>query len=164
MNKKAVADFLGVSIRRVEQFDAQGRLGEKTYQKGKTGKEAHFEKEAVEKLKAELNAPDTAILTIPKEIKIFASQLAEAIVARREELSGEAVRSLSGSSTEAKKEAVRTSEKLLLNVAECCALTGLSKERVYDALDTGKLKGQKDIIGRGWRIKRADLDEFINNL
>jgi excisionase family DNA binding protein len=148
MNKKEVAEFLGVSIRRVEQFDSQKRLGEKTYQKGKTGKEAHFQKEAVEKLKTELNSTDTAIATNSLDARLFVSSLIDAISNREQP----------------HKEAVRTSEKLLLNVNECRGLTGLSEDRIYDALDSGKLKGKKNEIGRGWKIKRKDLDEFINNL
>ncbi len=57
---------------------------------------------------------------------------------------------------------VRTSEKLLLNLNDCRLLTGLSDANLRDAIKAGTLKGK--IIGRGYKIKRQDLDDFVNNL
>lgn len=65
MDKKAVKAALGVSIRRVEQFASEGRLGEVKYVRGKTGKQADYDPEAVAKLKAELETPDTQLETAP---------------------------------------------------------------------------------------------------
>lgn len=59
MNKKEVAEALGVSIRRVETFASEGRLGEVRYVRGRTGKQADFDPEVVERLKAELESVDT---------------------------------------------------------------------------------------------------------
>jgi len=59
MNKKEAAEILGVSVRLVERYAGQGRIGEVTYVRGKTGKQADYSKEAVEKLKLELEAPMT---------------------------------------------------------------------------------------------------------
>lgn len=60
MDKKAAAAALGVTVRRVEKFDEEGRLGEKRYVRGRTGKQRDFEPEAVERLKFELESVDTA--------------------------------------------------------------------------------------------------------
>ena len=149
MNKKEVAEYLGVSTRIVEKYASEGRLGDITYIRGKTGKQAKYDAGAVEGLKKILESPDTALTAARSpDARLFVASLIEAISNREQP----------------RKEAVRTSEKLLLNVAECCALTGLSEDRIYDVLKSGKLKGQKDTIGRGWRVKRTDLDDFINNL
>jgi excisionase family DNA binding protein len=59
-------------------------------------------------------------------------------------------------------QAVRTSEKLLLNLTDCRLLTGLSDANLRDAIRGGKLKAK--IIGRGYKVKRADLDEFVEKL
>jgi excisionase family DNA binding protein len=45
---------------------------------------------------------------------------------------------------------------------DCQLLTGLSRLTLRDAIDSGKLKAK--IIGRGYKIKRQNLDEFIKNL
>jgi excisionase family DNA binding protein len=57
---------------------------------------------------------------------------------------------------------VRASEKLLLNLTDCRLLTGLSDYYLRDSIKAGTLKAK--IIGRGYKIKKQDLDEFVKNL
>ncbi len=151
MNKKEVSESLGVSVRRVEQFDEKGRLGAKTYLKGKTGKEAHWESEAVERLKVELNStdtPDTNLQTLRSpDARLFAASLIEAMQNRNEPR---------------KSGLVEIADKPLLKLDEAAALTGLSRQILRDAIRAEELKAK--LIGRAFRIKRADLDNFIKNL
>ncbi len=153
VNKKEVSEFLGVSVRRVEQFDEKGRLGAKTYVKGKTGKEAHWESEAVERLKVELNStdtPDTSLQTLRSpDARLFVASLVEAFQSRDE------------SKQKAGRD-VAVENKPLLKLDEAAALTGLSRQILRKAIDSEELKGK--LIGRAYRIKRDDLDEFIKNL
>jgi excisionase family DNA binding protein len=146
MNKKEVSEFLSVSTRIVEKYASEGRLGEVTYVRGKTGKQAQYDREAVENLKRMLESPDTSLATKSPDARLFAAQLVEALINREQPRS----------------EAIRTSEKILLNLNDCRLLTGLSDANLRDAVHDGRLKGK--IIGRGWKIKRQDLDKFIKNL
>jgi excisionase family DNA binding protein len=146
MNKKEVAEFLKVSTRIVEKYASEGRLGEVTYIRGKTGKQAEYNREAVENLKTILESPDTALTTKSPDARLFAAQLVKALT----------------NIEQPRSEAIRTSEKILLNLNDCRLLTGLSDANLRDAIHNNKLKAK--IIGRGWKIKRQDLDEFINNL
>lgn len=50
--------------------------------------------------------------------------------------------------------------KLVFSLAEASAVSGLAKDRLAEACQTGKLKAQKNTIGRGWRVKRDDLDAY----
>jgi hypothetical protein len=162
MNKKEASEFLGVSIRLVEKYAATGRLGEITYIRGRTGKQAEYNQDAAEKLKAALESPDTALTTNSPDARLFVAQLVEAM-ASREQAHVEAIRGLlSGSSEEPRSASVRVSEKLLLDLKDCRALTGLSDANLRAAIHSKKLVGQ--IIGRGFKIKRSDLDKFIKNL
>jgi predicted transcriptional regulator len=147
MNKKQVAEFLGVSTRIVEKYASQGRLGEINYVRGKTGKQAEYDREAVESLKTILESPDTA-LTVAKtpDARLFVAQLLSSITTLEE----------------SRGVSVRVSEKLLLNLKDCMLLTGLSEQNLRDAIKSEKLKAK--IIGRGWKIKKQDLDDFVNNL
>jgi hypothetical protein len=151
MNKKEVSEFLGVSTRLVEKYASEGRLGEVTYVRGKTGKQAEYNKDAVEKLKSALESPDTSLTTTTPDARLFVAQLVEAIT-NRGQVNIEEPRSAS----------IRVSEKLLLNLNDCRLLTGLSNENLRSAIKAGTLKAK--IIGRGWKVKRQDLDEFVNNL
>jgi hypothetical protein len=59
MNKKDASQALGISIRLVEKYAGEGRLGEVRYVRGKTGKQADYDPEAVERLRVELESVDT---------------------------------------------------------------------------------------------------------
>jgi excisionase family DNA binding protein len=151
VNKKEVSEFLGVSVRRVEQFDEKGRLGAKTYVKGKTGKEAHWESEAVERLKVELNStdtPDTGLQARSPDARLFVASLVEAMQTQNEQ--------------KRKSGLVGIADKPLLKLDEASALTGLSRQILRDAIKAEELKAK--LIGRAYRIKRADLDDFVKNL
>lgn len=103
-------------------------------------------KNAVETLKKQLESPDTAIATKNPDARLFVAQLLEAITTREQP----------------RNEPIRASEKLLLNLKDCQLLTGLSRLTIRDAIDSGNLKAR--IIGRGYKIKRRDLDQFVSNL
>jgi excisionase family DNA binding protein len=80
------------------------------------------------------------------DARLFVASLVEALQSRDEPRSA----------------SVRTSEKILLNLSDCRLLTGLSADHLRDAIKNGTLKAK--IIGRGYKVKRIDLDTFIENL
>jgi excisionase family DNA binding protein len=162
MNKKEAAEYLGVSTRLVEKYASEGRIGAVTYVRGRTGKQAEYDRQAVEKLKATLDTPDTALAARTPEARLFAALLAE-ILERREQANIEAIRGLlKGGSDKPRSASVRLSEKLLLTINDCRMLTGLSRQILRQAIRDGKLKG--GLIGRSFRIKRDDLDRYIKKL
>jgi excisionase family DNA binding protein len=162
MNKKEASEFLGVSTRLVEKYASEGRLGEVTYVRGRTGKQAEYDRQAVEKLKAVLDTPDTAIATRTPDARLFAAHLVE-ILERREQANIEAIRGLlNEGSNKPRSASIRISEKTLLTINDCRLLTGLSRQLLRQAIEDGKLKGR--IIGRAYRVKREDLDRYIANL
>ncbi|MDJ0591892.1 MAG: helix-turn-helix domain-containing protein [Pleurocapsa sp. MO_226.B13] len=57
---------------------------------------------------------------------------------------------------------VPVEEKLLLTLSEVQALTGLSRETLRDAIKNEELPAK--IIGKAWRIKRGDLEDYVENL
>jgi excisionase family DNA binding protein len=147
MNKKEAAELLSISTRQVETHAREGRLGEVTYVRGKTGKQAEYDREAVENLKRMLDSPDTALTaTRSPDARLFVAQLVEAITSR----------------DDPRGASVRVGEKLLLNLNDCRLLTGLSDANLRDAIKAGTLKAK--IIGRGYKVKRSDLDEFVSEL
>ena len=102
--------------------------------------------EAVEMLEDTLESPDTVLAVKTPGARLFGPPLVEALESREEPRSA----------------SVRTSEKLLLNLTDCRLLTGLSDANLRNAIKAGTLKAK--IIGRGYKVKRQDLDEFINSL
>ncbi len=135
MNKKEVSLFLGRSTRLVEQYVSEGKLGEVTYVRGKTGDQAEYNRLAVEKLKVELQSPNPSVdNTSPEE-------------PYAEDLRG----LLSILLEETRSQSVRTSEKLLLNINDCRLLTGLSDSSLKNAIKNGTLKAK--IIGRAYKVR-----------
>jgi excisionase family DNA binding protein len=57
---------------------------------------------------------------------------------------------------------VPIADKVLLTVRDCQLLTGLSEQTIRDAIRAGTLKGK--VIGRGYKVKRSDLNAFIDSL
>ncbi len=162
MNKKEAAEYLGVSTRLVEKYASEGRIGAVTYVRGRTGKQAEYDRQAVEKLRGALDTPDTAIAARTPDARLFAAHLVE-ILERREQANMEALRGLlKGGSDKPRSASIRLSEKILLTINDCRLLTGLSRQLLRQAIEDGKLKGR--IIGRGFRVKRDDLDAFIKKL
>jgi excisionase family DNA binding protein len=58
---------------------------------------------------------------------------------------------------------IRTTEKLTLTLAEAAELSGLSRGFLREAIAKKKLKGIRG-AGRGFRIKRSDLETFVRGL
>jgi excisionase family DNA binding protein len=176
MNKQEAAEYLGVSIRALERYVQQGKISVR-YEKGKTRPTANFDQSELEAFKTELNQPtikpaietrqiateeqpQQANLTYPSgEITTFdeVSQFSEIGVI--EKLSG-IIESLLGRSDN--QPLVPIADKLLLTIAEVQALTGLSREVLRDAIAAGELKAK--VIGKGWRVKRSDLEDYIDKL
>lgn len=164
MNKQEAADFLGVSVRALERYVSQGKISVR-YEKGKTRPTANFDPQELEAFRAELTQPtykprqiptpsqpaeDTA-LTYSGEIADFGE------VTAIDKLAGIIERLL-----QRDLPVVPIADKLLLTISEAQALTGLSREFLRDAIASGELKAK--VIGKGWRIKRSDLDNFIDEL
>ena len=52
--------------------------------------------------------------------------------------------------------------RLMLDLRDASIISGLSKSYLKSAIKEGTLKAK--LIGRGWKVKRSDLDQFISDL
>ncbi|MBW4636291.1 MAG: helix-turn-helix domain-containing protein [Iphinoe sp. HA4291-MV1] len=170
MNKQEAADFLGVSVRALERYVQQGRISVR-YEKGKTRPTAHFDSSELEVFKTELEQPSYKPAVESRQIATEQQPETDKPVLYTGEISefGEIsvvdklssiIEALLGKTEN--QPSVPIGDKLLLTLAEAQALTGLSKEILRDAIAQGKLKAK--IIGRSWRIKRSDLEQYIATL
>jgi excisionase family DNA binding protein len=160
MDKKAVAAALSITKRQVETYASQGRLGEVTYIRGRTGRQAVYGEAEVERLKLELESPDRPMGMMPRRDAGAASALIapadrERFITALEALSKGANRRGAGFGA-------YISEKIILTLNDAAALTSLSKTSLRKAIKAGKLNAKK--IGKGWKIKRSDLNDFAAKL
>lgn len=167
MNKQEAAQLLNCSVRAIERYVQQGKISV-VYEKGKTRTVATFNEVELERFKEELERSliKPAILEprqmspeSQSELAILKDDAGE--IGEVGEV-GDIDRMSSIIEMLLQVQSVRIAEKVLLTIAEAQALTGLSREILRDAIASGCLKSKK--IGKPWRIKRSDLDAFIENL
>ncbi|MBD2536200.1 helix-turn-helix domain-containing protein [Nostoc flagelliforme FACHB-838] len=170
MNKQEAADFLSVSVRALERYVQQGRISVK-YEKGKTRPTANFDPTELEAFKEELNQPTIKPAFESRQIATEQQPQTGKLVHQSGEIAefGEIgvidklssiIEGLLGRGDN--QPVVPIADKLLLTIAEAQALTGLSREFLRDAITSGELKAK--VIGKSWRVKRADLEEYVEKL
>ena len=167
MNKKQAAEYLGVSVRALERYVQQGKLTVR-YEKGKTRSTANFDQTELEAFKEELNQPTikpavesrqitTDVYDETDIVPVNVAEFGEFTVVDR--LAGMVEMLITRGD---KKPTVPIESKILLTLDEAQALTGLSKGYLREAIRQGSLKAKQ--IGKSWRVKRSDLDDFIEDL
>ncbi len=186
MNKKEVAEALNVSTRLVERYASENRLGEVTYVRGKTGKQAQYNREAVERLKAELESVDSLLPANSPETGIIAPRGAQSEQVLRvtalltsidDRLATQAdnfadfrpghpffdlVQKLIEQASDVP--IADLSHKLMLSLPEAARLSGVPVEALRAAVKAGKLKIVES-TGRGFgKVKRPDLETYIRKL
>jgi excisionase family DNA binding protein len=158
MDKESAAEFLGVSTRTLQRYTTQGKIAV-VYKHGKTGAEADYNKSELERFK-EQQESITYQPAQQQQITGEGQSLALAPIQRESAaLAGVAAATAILERLQPTRQSVPIESKPLLKLNEAAALTGLSRQTLRTAIDNNKLKAQ--IPGRAWRIKRADLDSYI---
>jgi excisionase family DNA binding protein len=157
MNKEEARNELGISVRSLQRL-VQSKKISVTYRRGESGKqEAIFNPEEIENYKRERDA---------EIIKPSVATTGDTALARSDATTGDTALARNVIETifnlGLQKPTVAIADKPLLKLDEAAALTGLSRQLLRQSIESGKLKGK--IIGRGFRVKRDDLDEFIKKL
>jgi excisionase family DNA binding protein len=177
MNKTEAAKFLGVSPRAVERYTTAGRLAA-TYTRGKTGQVLTFDEDELQRFKDELEAPQPKAIAGTVAIEGDSgrqgatSQLARVVGAsslQRSETATDVMRMLAtlaqgatGGGKVRQGATVPIESKLQLSREEAQELANVGPTVLRAAIADGELEAKK--IGGAWRIKRTDLDKWIEGL
>lgn len=168
MTKQEAADFLECSVRQLERYTSENRIGVK-YTKGKTRPTPTYEESEVAAFKAALETPVYRGVVTPAESRQLATQsdsgLSQPSQLEAFEAMARVLTAAMRQNSEPEKRALTVPEiaaKPLLKLDEAALLTGLSRATLRAAIDAGELSGRQ--IGRAWRIKRGDLDSYIEKL
>ena len=178
MNKVEASKFLGVSEKTIERYKSAGRISARMKRvKGVDNKSRHildFNESDLERLKRELDHQKVypsvivrhrqtgtstdidrrAINSANTEIELDRQSVSQTHLAvLLQQISKVFERQLDASNR---------AHKLVLDLAEASAISGLPKSFLRQAIKDGQLKAQ--IIGRGWKVKRSDLDQYIADL
>jgi excisionase family DNA binding protein len=157
MDKEAAAKFLGVSTRTLQRYTTQNKISV-TYRHGKTGAEADYNEDELERFKEQQDSATYQPAHTTLNGQSQALTLNQITTTTGIERLATVLQSLHPSL----HQRVAIENKPLLKLDEAATLTGLARQTLRKAIDDKKLKAQ--IVGRAWRIKRADLDLYIKNL
>jgi excisionase family DNA binding protein len=160
MNKEEAANYIGASVRTLQRLTGAGKIPV-SYERGHKGDEARYSQSDLD---AYLQSQKPAALMRPDagagDGNGSASQ-AMSLVATH----GAAGTAASAALIEAFAQIaapVRVSEKFTLSLIEAAQLSGLSRGHLREAIEEKQLKAR--IIGRGFRVKRQDLEAYIRKL
>jgi excisionase family DNA binding protein len=154
MNKEEAAKELGISVRSLQRLAEKKKISV-TLKRGNSGKqEAFFDPDEITNYKRERDVE----IVKPASVTTDVTALARSDVDPAKFF--EALRNAVVS--EQKPVSVAIADKPLLKLDEASALTGLSREILRKAIDAGTLKGK--LIGKAYRVKRSDLDSYIDKL
>ena len=182
MNKNEAAAFLKIGVRSLERYTSAGRVTAQKI-KVKTGFALDYDPAELARFKTELEAPPPASPNGADNSEIALARISSASLATSsanaspdsadamarlavqspilalliEELAARRAEKLTAPNI-----VQETASKVLLTLDDCQRLTGLSRAILRDAIESGDLKAKK--IGRAWRIKRNDLDKFVESL
>jgi excisionase family DNA binding protein len=173
-NKQEAADYLGVSVRTLLRLIDQGKLGHMP--KRRPAEETRFDASELERYQREMNGAAAGIVSgvvvpvtpgTPFENQTLERRAGDVTsmldtLDAGDALDTPAMQDRMLRAFEAMAAPVRLSDKLTLSLAEAGLLAGLSRGHLREAIAAKKLKAR--IIGRGWRVKRDDLDAYVKKL
>jgi len=168
MNKQEAAEYLGVSVRTLQRLTAQGEISAGEV-RGKTGMVTDYAEEELDRFKQEeeRKAQDATRYVRPHVIPVTPDSATPAQTALALGRAGnspaliELIAALEQAHA-ARTQPVPVADKLTLSLMEASQLSGLSRGHLRQAIEEKKLKAR--IIGRGWRVKREDLDAYVKKL
>jgi excisionase family DNA binding protein len=163
MKKADAAKFLEISEKTLERLVKNGEISSKL-EKGKTRDVVVFDDEELkvfkEKRESSKHRPAFSTDDLPAQNSLLLIPTKTDNIDRQNQ-TFEFLEVLTNALT-SQKSVVPIADKVLLTVKECRALTGLSEQTIRDAIRDERLKSR--VIGLGFKVKRSDLNEFINTL
>lgn len=162
MNKKDAANYLGISTRALEGHASKGELSVR-YVKGRTGDVADYDEGELRRLKAKLDSKRAARPAVMPD-SLEGREGEPRTLARLSDVAAPEWLTALAALTSDRKSQPRADvgSKIMLTLADAAELSSLSEYHLREAIKAGKLKGK--IIGRGYKIKRADLDAYVKRL
>jgi excisionase family DNA binding protein len=157
MNKEDAATELGISVRSLQRLVQSEKISVR-YKRGESGnQEAIYDPGEIQNYKQQRDAEVIKPAAVTRDDTALARSGA---TTNDTKLARNVIETLFNLGLQ--KPVVAIADKPLLKLDEASALTGLSRQILRQAIEDGKLKGR--IIGRAYRVKRGDLDEYIESL
>jgi len=168
---KEAAEYLGVSVKTLERRIALGDISV-AYVPGATGKLRTFDRAELDRFKqAEAEKMVATTYVARPRVASVASDAPDSPAMLQRLNTGHnsgALIELIAAIEQARAQlppALTVSDlshKLTLSLVEAAQLSGLSRNHLRAAIEAKKLKAR--VIGRGWRVKKDDLQAYVRKL
>jgi Helix-turn-helix domain len=159
MRKKEAAKYVGCSVRSLENYTSQGRIGVK-YERSKTRPVALYSRAELDRLKVELDstlyAPAISTQEEGKRGSIVRRDSASDLMLVLSRIF-EAMQELAGKDRELS--IVELAHMPLLKLKEAQRYSNLSQTELLGAIEADELKATRE--NGEWRIRREVLEEYI---
>jgi len=160
MNKEQAAAYIGVSVRTLQRLTGKGKIPV-TYERGPKGDEARYSQADLDQY--QLSQRPVALMRPNSGATSDVTDGATQAMTVGATNGAAVMASESFMHAMAQMAApVRVSEKFLLSLVEAAQLSGLSRNHLRAAIESKKLKAK--IIGRGWRVKKEELQAYVRKL
>ncbi|GAC1457326.1 MAG: hypothetical protein NVS2B14_00570 [Chamaesiphon sp.] len=169
LTKQEAAEFLGVTVRTLERYGQEGKIGGR-YKKGKTRSILVYDQDELETFKAQLETKTykPAVENTSTNTDTEKTELSRFVEVNQVSPSLDKLSMLVDTLQRVREEheidraTVPIHYKLTLSLDEASALSGISRQRLRDAIRSGTLKAIA--LGRGYRVKRTDLESFVSSI
>jgi excisionase family DNA binding protein len=165
LDKETAAAALGITTRKLELLATQGKIG-RVYVPGKRGKQVRFKREELERVREQL--ADESVTEQPAAALVKSSSQNPAQPGALDIANNQAAILYAGAmdrladAVKSQRERAPLADKLMLTLDQVAELSELPRAMLKRAIESGELKAIK--TGRGYRVKRADLDAYIKKL
>lgn len=161
LTKQEAAAEIGVSLRTLEYMLARNEVAHRLI-KGKTRPVVVIDREEIDRVRTAREAAEHRGAVQPTEalVKQGARQMSQ--VTANPATAPPGPLQSSAEFLAGIRSALVLPHQLTLTLAEAATLAGLSKDYLRQAIKTGRLKASKR--GRGWNVKRADLEAWVKKL
>ena len=161
LTKKEAAEYLGISTRTLERHIKDGKIAVQ-YQPGATNDVAMFDQQDLENFKNDRQIPKVKPLVISPADELVDQLPTNQIAQTSGGFLAPIITPFRDFSERLFSFPFFLQGKILVNLNEAQIITGLSREILMTAIKNGELESR--IMGRAYRIKRKELDRYIDNL
>ena len=164
LSKKEAAEYLGISSRTLERHVKDGKIGVR-YQPGATNDVAMFDEQDLENFKNERQTPKvkpTVVQTSNELVDQPPTDLTDRTAQSSEGFLAPLITPFRDFSERLFSFPFLLQGKILVTLNEAQIITGLSREILMTAIKSGELEAK--IMGKAYRIKRKELERYIDEL
>jgi excisionase family DNA binding protein len=161
LTKQQAAEYLGISTRTLAREVSSGRLSVR-YESGATGEIAMFDQQDLDNLNNDRKTPKIKPTVVQSSSELIDQPATNQIAQTNGGFLAPLIAPFKDFSERLFSSPFLLQGKILVSLNEAQIITGLSREILMTAIKSGELEAR--IMGKAYRIKRKELERYIDEL